>query len=168
MIQVSTHIPGYAPVAHGLHAVGRDADFINPVFIRLKIFRSSRSYFCFSVQHQDAFMRSTQTHFIFGANHAVAFYIADFCHFHGDGFAVDGVNSSAYSCHQHFLTGLHIWCTTNYLQRLAVAGTNFSKGELICIGMFFSGQYFTNHKTFQPAFDFFIFFKSLHFKPDGK
>ncbi len=110
-------------------------------------------------------MRSTHPEFVLGANHALRHRAPDLSFLDNQRLlAALRVQRRPDRCHDDLLSGGHVGGTAHDVERTFSAYIHCRDAEFVGVGVFFAGQYLTDHDIAQAAFDGFDFLDAFHFQ----
>ena len=167
LLEVGGQVAGHAVVRRCIDAVRRDVDLQHVVRLDLIVFRRGQAHGRVSGQDDDAVVARTDADLIFGADHAerlLAAYLA----FLDYKLLVAVIELCADHGHDNHLSGRHVRCATDDLQRFVAAHIDRSQVQMIRIGVRRAGQHATRHESCQSTADGLHRLYAARFESDGR
>ena len=164
---IGIKVAGHADMAGTVHAVRRQADLEERVFLELQLLPGRSSHHGGGIEYHDAGMVAANTQFVFGANHAEAFDTADLRTFDLEFAAVVGGQFRADGRQQDLLPLGHVGRTADDLQELGLTRVEFRYMEMVGVGMRHAFHHFRHDDAGQAAGNLFHSFHVFHFQSRG-
>ena len=146
-IQVARH----ANVAGAVHAVRRQADFEERVFLQLQLRAGRRADDGTGIEHHDARVVISDAELVFRADHAVALDAADLGFLDLEFRAVVGREFCPDGSHQDLLALRHVGGAADHLQQLRRSRVEFGDVQVVGIGMRHAFHHFRHDDASQAA-----------------
>jgi hypothetical protein len=140
-------------MAHGIGAVGSEADLQHMIALQAKLDRGGCSGNSSGIEHHDAIVAMAKAQFILRTDHAVAVLSADPALLDDDARSVGHAQVGPHRGNQHLLSGRHIGRTADDLHRITVAEIDLGNAEAVRIRMLPTLQHMAHHHPFQHALD---------------
>ena len=165
LLAVGIQVAGHADVAGAVHAVGRQADLEERIFLQLQLLAGRSAHHGRGIEHHDAGMVVANAQFILRADHAEAFDATDLGALDLELAAVVGGQLGADRSQQHFLPLRHVGSAADDLQELGLTRIEFRDMQVVGIGVRDALDDFRHDDAFQAAGDLLDGLHVFDFKP---
>ena len=159
-IQVARH----ADVAGTVHAVRRQTDLEERVFLQMELLPGRRTHDGRRIEHHDAGVVAADAQFIFGADHAATLDAADLRALDLELGTVVGRKVRPDGRHEDLLALCHVGRTADHLQQFRCTGIEFSHMQMVGVGMRHTFDHFRHDDAGQSAGNLLHGLHVLHFQ----